>query len=255
MRNAVSELVGEDAEDGLDGFGIGRVDLTADIAVAEPVLQVWRAPREDPPGEGPADDILDPSRRLSTVLSGATEGVFFEPTLRWDILPDGAIAYADSSAYVVKVVTPGGAVTEVLRRPIPPEVVTDRLRSEAVEQEIRRLTPVFERADPSGGSQDGGDVAVGPGAEDGEGVSEGGERDAALEQDAEPPDQIVGPFGQVGEGALLDLAVLAEGLAEQDGGWGVPVGHAFDVHGYDRNDYTVCCQVDSVFITWVHIPV
>ena len=110
----------------------------------------------------------------------------------------------------------------------------------------------LHEAEVAGGSQHGGDMAVGPGAEDGEGVAEGGQRDAALEQDAESLDQIAGPFGEVGEGAFLDLAVFAEGLAEQDGGRGVPVGHAFDIHGYDSNVYTESCQVDTLFLTWVH---
>ena len=68
---------------------------------------------------------------------------------------------------------------------------------------------------------------------DGEGVAEGGQRDPALEQDAEPLDQIV-PLRQVGEGGFLTLA--SEGLAQQ-GGRGAPVGHAFDIHGYYNNYY------------------
>ena len=98
--------------------------------------------------------MVDPSGMLSTMLSGTTEGVFFEPTLRWDILPGGAIAYADSSAYVVKIFTPGGAVTDVLRRPIRPQAVTSLLRSAAVDRQIERLMPAFERADPSGAMPD-----------------------------------------------------------------------------------------------------
>ena len=38
------------------------------------------------------------------------------------------------------------------------------------------------------------------------------------EQDAQPLDQLVGPLGEVGEGAFLDFAVLAEGLAQEYGG-------------------------------------
>ena len=68
-------------------------------------------------------------------------------------------------------------------------------------------------AEAAGTSQRGGDVAVGPGADDGERVAEAGERDAALEQDAEPIDELLGPLRQVGQGAFFDLAVLAEGLA------------------------------------------
>ena len=106
-------------------------------------------------------------------------------------------------------------------------------------------------AEAAGGSQHGGGVAVGPGAEDGEGVAEGGQRHPALEQDAEPLDQIVGPLRQVGEGAFLDLAVFAEGLAQQHGGRGAPVGHAFDIHGYHNNYYNELWQVDISFATWV----
>ena len=53
--------------------------------------------------------------------------------------------------------------------------------------------------------------------------------EAALEQDTQTFDEAVGPLGEVGEGAFLDLAVLAVGLAEQDG-WGRgAVGDGLDV--------------------------
>ena len=72
-----------------------------------------------------------------------------------------------------------------------------------------------------------------------------------LSRDAEPLDQIVGPLRQVGEGAFLDLAVFAEGLAQQHGGRGAPVGHAFDIHGYYDNYYNELWQVDISYTTWV----
>ena len=37
-------------------------------------------------------------------------------------------------------------------------------------------------------------------------------------------------MGEVGDGAVVDLAVLAEGFAEEDGGRGVAVGHDGDIH-------------------------
>jgi hypothetical protein len=39
-------------------------------------------------------------------------------------------------------------------------------------------------------------------------------------------------MGEVGEGAVADLAAETEGLAEEDGGRGVAVGHGGDVHVY-----------------------
>ena len=78
----------------------------------------------------------------------------------------------------------------------------------------------------------GGDVAVGLGAHDVEGIVEGGDGEAALEQDAQALDEVCGPLGEVGEGAFFDLAVLAVGLAEQDGGGRGAVGDGLDVHDY-----------------------
>ena len=37
---------------------------------------------------------------------------------------------------------------------------------------------------------------------------------------------------EIGEGAVEDFAVLAEGFAEEDGGRGVAVGDGGDVHAY-----------------------
>ena len=39
-------------------------------------------------------------------------------------------------------------------------------------------------------------------------------------------------MGEIGEGAFLDLAVLAIGLAEQGSGRRIAVGDCFDIHGY-----------------------
>jgi hypothetical protein len=39
-------------------------------------------------------------------------------------------------------------------------------------------------------------------------------------------------MGEIGDGAVVDLAVFAEALAQEDGGWGVAVGHDGDVHVY-----------------------
>jgi hypothetical protein len=81
------------------------------------------------------------------------------------------------------------------------------------------------------GAEDGGDVSVGQTSDAGEGFPGIDERLAA-EDAAEGLDGGGGELGEVGEGALLDAAVLAEGLAEEDGGRGGAIGHALDIHGY-----------------------
>jgi hypothetical protein len=44
--------------------------------------------------------------------------------------------------------------------------------------------------------------------------------------------------GEVGEGAVLDLAVLAEGFPEEDRGRGVAVGNGGDIHDFYISSYT-----------------
>ena len=153
--SAIDELLGrEPRRDSIDDFGIGRIDLTADDFIIQPLLQAWRAPRDDaaeePPEELSLNDLLDDAKWRAATF-GQVEGRFFEPPLRWDILPDGTIAYSDSSAYAVKLVRPGGQVVDVLRRPIEPEGLTRRLRSAAIEREIDRRGSLFE---DSGGLPD-----------------------------------------------------------------------------------------------------
>ena len=114
-------------------------------------------------------------------------------------------------------------------------------------------TAVQQLLEPQGakGAQDGGDVAVGPGAKDLERVVHRGKRDAPLQEDAEPLDEFVGPLREVGQRALPDLAALAVGLAQKDGGRGVPVGDALDVHGHKHNAYNTSWQRYASYATWV----
>ena len=145
FREALAEMSGESPTEDFDEFSIGRIDLAADTFAVAVVLQAWHVTREDPAEKMSAEDLLsDPSRIMSTALSSGQNRLFFEPTLRWDVLPDGLIAYADSSDYAIKVVTPGGPVVDVIRRPVEPEAVSRRLRSAAIEREISVLGRTFE---------------------------------------------------------------------------------------------------------------
>ena len=59
-----------------------------------------------------------------------------------------------------------------------------------------------------------------------------GRRDLSpLEQRAQAFDNVGRPTGQVGDGALLDLAAVPIALPQQDGRRRVPVGDGFDIHG------------------------
>ena len=60
----------------------------------------------------------------------------------------------------------------------------------------------------------------------------GGLVEFAAQQAAQGLDAGGRPVGEIGQGAILDLAVLAEGFAQEEGGWGVAVGDGGDVHDF-----------------------
>ena len=80
------------------------------------------------------------------------------------------------------------------------------------------------------GAEHRGDMTVGLGADDVEGVL-GADQGVALEQSAQGFDFGTGPVGEVGEGTFADALAFAPAFAEQDGGRGVPVGDDFHIHG------------------------
>jgi hypothetical protein len=81
------------------------------------------------------------------------------------------------------------------------------LIEEAVEMQLAQST------------EDGGDVAVRAGADDVEGLGqrrrEGG---GAFQNGAQRIDFGLGPMGEIGDGAVVDFAIFAEALAEEDSG-------------------------------------
>jgi len=80
-------------------------------------------------------------------------------------------------------------------------------------------------------AEGGGDMAVRQGAANDDGIGGVGGALAALEHGAKSLDHLRRKIGEVEEGALPDFAVLAIGLAQQDGGRGAAVGDGLDIHG------------------------
>src|SRR5437667_59085 len=69
------------------------------------------------------------------------------------------------------------------------------------------------------------------GADDVEGLRQRGtEGGGALQDGAKRIDFDRRPVGEIGDGAVVDLAVFAEALAEEDSGRGVAVGDDSDIH-------------------------
>lgn len=67
------------------------------------------------------------------------EATGFIPPLIAGALPGGGVAYTDSSAYAIKVVSADGAPAPVLTRPFVPEPVTDRIRENERERRLKGL--------------------------------------------------------------------------------------------------------------------
>jgi hypothetical protein len=63
----------------------------------------------------------------------------FEPSVFSGILPDGGIVLSDSSAYGLKVLSPDGAVTRVLRRPLRPTPMTPAIQKQEKDRRFAEL--------------------------------------------------------------------------------------------------------------------
>ena len=87
-------------------------------------------------------------------------------------------------------------------------------------------------AEGAASAEDGGDMAVGPGAFHLQEVGEVLDGDTTLEDGAEAVDDLGREAGEVGDGSLADAGAIAPGLAEQDGGFTGLVGDGFDVEGH-----------------------
>lgn len=137
MFDAIAEMTGgeTDDDDGVDDRGLERLDLSGDVIVAVPILQTWSLPSE-PAEELTMEDMTDVSAVLRQTIGQATQ---YLPALLWDLLPDGTIAYSDSSAYAIKLVDADGATSIVVQRALDPEAVTPRIRTATIERRIEEM--------------------------------------------------------------------------------------------------------------------
>ena len=110
-------MSGEEIDVGGEAGKLERLDLRGEVAVAEPVARARRFTPDDPDEDPP----------------------FFTPSVIWDVLPDGTIAYIDSTAYSISLVGADGQTRGVLERPLHPEAVTATIRSATVEYELKDL--------------------------------------------------------------------------------------------------------------------
>ena len=117
---------------------IERIALAGGIVAVDTLAQGWFPPRAD---EAPQHV----SAGGMSVRVAIPEPRAFEPSLAFGPLPDGGVAYSDSSAWEIKVIDAGGSLQRILRRPIRPTPVT-RAMQEA--EKKRRLDELDQGGGP-----------------------------------------------------------------------------------------------------------
>ena len=148
MVNFANRRMGQPEDEnpaGVDDRALEMLDLSGDVMTSSPILHGWRAPRRDVSLS--SADAADWSRVVAT-----TEDRHFEPGFHWDVLPDGTIAYSDSSAYAIKLARPDGSMIDVLSRPLSPEAVSERVQQEMIASRLQLLEERLARGSSSAGA-------------------------------------------------------------------------------------------------------
>ena len=91
-----------------------------------------------PPDQGSEAETQIEGGGVRINMAGAMPRTW-EPAMLTATLPDGAIAFSDSSAYAVKISNARGEVNRVLRRPLEPRRVTDRMQDQERERQLEEL--------------------------------------------------------------------------------------------------------------------
>ena len=64
------------------------------------------------------------------------------PSLHWRVLPDGRVAFSDSTTWTVKIAETDAGVVRILKRPFQPEPLTSRMIRADRDRRLRRLEEV-----------------------------------------------------------------------------------------------------------------
>ena len=108
-------------------------EAEAGEAAAVPFAAGWEAL----PERRVTMEEADPSDMFDALGDAFT---YFVPSLLFDVLPGGGVAYSDSSAYAIKIQPAPGAPVRVVGRPLHPAPVTEPLR----ERTRARMMETFE---------------------------------------------------------------------------------------------------------------
>ena len=129
VRGAAARFIGGEASANSGDRTLYRASLDAgEEAAAVPFLEGW----EPIPERQVTMETEDPTEMFGLLRD---LHVYFLPSMVFDILPGGGVAYSDSSAYGIKLQT-GSAPLRVVGRPLHPQPVTEQLRERARAQAL-----------------------------------------------------------------------------------------------------------------------
>ena len=72
-----------------------------------------------------------------------------------------------------------------------------------------------------------------------------------IEQETQPRKNVFGPVSEIGQGAVLDLALVTEGLAQENARGRIAVGYRLDIHGDKNTNKHLYKARNNTQITWL----
>lgn len=117
---------------------IERTILSGEVSETDTIAEAWMPPTgiEDLPEEQQRILAQNPFVLLPEL----------SPEVHWGVLPDGSIAFADSTTWTVRIAEAGSGVVRILKRPFQPEPVTGRIIRAERDRRLRRLEETNRQA-------------------------------------------------------------------------------------------------------------
>lgn len=114
---------------------IERITLSGEVVARDTIVHGYLPPLQSPDGGFDFSRFRNPWVPRYAVRS---------PQLHWGVLPGGALAYSDSSAYAIKIAAVGTGVSRILTRPVRPEPITDDFIRDRKNGRLERLEEISD---------------------------------------------------------------------------------------------------------------
>ncbi|MYA12061.1 MAG: hypothetical protein F4087_10570 [Gemmatimonadetes bacterium] len=110
---------------------IERTILSGEWSETDTIAEAWLPPTgiEDMDENRQRNAIHTPTHRLPELA----------PSLNWRVLPDGRVAFSDSTTWTVKIAEAGAGVVRTIKRPFQPRPLTSRMIRADRDHRLRRL--------------------------------------------------------------------------------------------------------------------